>query len=151
MDTLGDGYGFGNDLANWPNKSLKLYGQVSLSDRIKFHVDSRIVWDFQGSKDGFGSIRNAVEGSSLGEPVENALRIVNNVNAFEADLRANFSISLTINNSMELQLFGFNLFGKNNKRYSYDFGNNSPAPRRVRFIEEPRVFGIRLGYGYNNK
>lgn len=136
--------GFGNDLGNWPNQSLKLYGLFTLNDRVTFHVNSRIVWDFQGAKDGFESLRSAVKGSILEQDVEDAMALVNNVNAYELDFRTNFSLSFKINARMELQFYGFNVIGKNNKRYSYDFGNIQPAPQRVRFIEEPRVFGLKF-------
>lgn len=141
--------GYGNDLANWPNSALKFFGTVSLSDRITFHADSRFVWDFRGARDGFGSLRRAVEGTSYEAAVANSLRAVEDIGTYKLDFRTNLSLSYKVNNNTELQLYGLNILGANsNKRYSYDYGNDAPAPKRVRFIEEPRVWGIRLNYGF---
>lgn len=141
--------GYGNDLANWPNSALKFFGTVSLSDRLTFHADSRFVWDFQGAKDGLGSVRRAVEGTPYEQAVAKALRAVEDIGTYKLDFRTNLSLSYKVSNDMELQLYGLNILGaNNNKRYSYDYGNDAPAPKRVRFIEEPRVWGIRLNCGF---
>jgi hypothetical protein len=50
---------------------------------------------------------------------------------------------------MRIQLFVQNLLGRDGKRYSYDdAGNTNPAPRRVRFVEEPRSYGMRVYYHF---
>ena len=76
-----------------------------------------------------------------------ALADIESVDAYDADFRANASLSYALGDIVELQLFVLNLVGTGEqKRYSYDFGNNRAAPRRVRFVEEPRTVGIRIAY-----
>ncbi|MFC1555301.1 TonB-dependent receptor plug domain-containing protein [candidate division KSB1 bacterium] len=146
---VGDGIqtGYGNDLANWPNQAFKLFGRFSLLNRITFHIDSRILWDFQGSKDGLTGLSNAVAGTADEAAVSNSINEVNNVNTYENDFRSNFSLSYLLNENFEMQFYGLNVFGANkNKRYSYDYGNDKTAPAGVRFVEEPRVWGLKLNY-----
>jgi outer membrane receptor protein involved in Fe transport len=138
--------GVGNDLNNWPNQAVKLFGRVALFDRLTLHVDARFMWDFQGAKDGLKGLRQALPGNAA---VEEALRAVNDVDTFELDFRFDASLSYALCEGLEAQFFVQNLFGANRKkRYAYDGGNGDPSPRKVRFIEEPRTFGLRIDYRY---
>lgn len=136
--------GVGNDLANWPNQAIKLFGHISLNDRITLHGDARALWDFQGWKDGLTGLGNALAGNVA---VETAIQQARDVGTYEGDFRANASISIKVWDNLNATAFVQNLFGSgNNKRYSYDNGNNKPAPAKVRFVEEPRMWGLRLEF-----
>ena len=134
--------GVGNDLNNWPNQALKLYGRVNLSEKLTVHIDGRWLWDYQGAKDGLTGLANAVEGLPEEAAVEAALDRVDDVDAYEYDFRLNASVDYEFNEKVSVQIFAQNLLGRNdNKRYSYDTGNDRASPKRVRFTEEPRTFG----------
>jgi outer membrane receptor for ferrienterochelin and colicin len=144
---VGDGIqkGFGNDLANWPNQALKFYGRFSPLDKITLHIDSRSAWDFKGSLDGLTGLSRAVVGTPDENAVLNAIQEVKDANTYKYDFRLNMSISYNFHQNFAFGLYGLNILGANsNKRYSYDYGNDKAAPAGVRFIEEPRVWGIRF-------
>lgn len=139
----------GNDLNNWPNQALKFFGHIDLSSKTTLHLDGRILWDYQGAQDGLESLRQAVQGEPEQADVEQSLQAVADKNVYEMDFRLNLSLSYKVSNSFDIQMLIQNLYGSNdNKRYSYDSGNSRAAPRRVRFVEEPRTFGVRLDYRF---
>lgn len=147
---IGDGLqtGFGNDLANWPNHILKFYGQFSISEKLKLNINSRILWDFQGTKDGLTGLEFAVKGTEDENAVRNSLRIVEDSDAYDLDFRSNLSVSFRLRQDIEASIFILNVLGVNNYRYSYDNGNDDPAPTAIRFVKEPRVIGIKFNYGF---
>lgn len=148
---IGDGIqaGVGNDLANWPGHALKFFGRASLSNQMTVHINSRILWDYQGMKDGLTGLSQAMQGTADETVVETAIQQVNAVNSYDYDFRANASLTYRLSNYIELQVFMINILGANgNKRYSYDNGNDDPAPTGVRFIEEPRTWGMRVEYDF---
>ncbi len=142
--------GVGDDLNNWPNQSLKCFGRAAISEKTMLHVDGRLLWGFQGAKDGLTGLENAVTGLPEEPSVDAAIRRVENVGAYDYDFRLNASISYAFSGGLTIHVFGQNLTGSNrNKRYSYDFsGISKTSPHRVRFTEEPRTFGLRLNYEF---
>lgn len=141
--------GFGNDLNNWPNQSFKFFARLALSKRVTLHADARVQWDFQGREDGLAALRRAVAGEGVEEAVERSLAVVEQVGAFEPELRADASFSYALRDDLGLTISIQNLLGSNgNKRYAYDEGENRAAPRKVRFVEEPRAFEIRMEYRF---
>jgi outer membrane receptor protein involved in Fe transport len=148
---IGEGVqvGVGNDLANWPGHALKFFGKTSLSNQMILHLNSRILWHYQGMKDGLTGLSQAMQGTVDETVVGNAIQQVNAVNTYDLDFRANASLNWQLPNNFKLQLFVINIFKtKGNKRYSYDNGNDDPSPTGVRFIEEPRVFGVNIEYDF---
>jgi hypothetical protein len=139
--------GTGNDLNNWPNQAFKFFGRVALFDRLMLHADTRILWDFEGMKDGLKGLRRAVAGTSEEAAVEQAIRRVEDVDIYDFDFRLNASLSYELRENLNIQIFSQNLLGANrNKRYSYDNGNDDAAPAKVRYIEEERTFGISISF-----
>jgi len=140
--------GVGNDLNNWPNQALKIFGRMELFDRLTLHADTRFLWDFEGMKDGLEGLSKAVAGTSEEAAVEEAIRRVKDVDTYDFDFRLNTSLTYKLLKALDIQVFAQNLLGANrNKRYSYDFsGINRASPHRVRFIEEERTFGISLNF-----
>jgi len=137
----------GNDLNNWANQSIKFFTRRKISNRLTLHMDARMMWDFQGAKDGLNSLENAVQGEPEEIAVENTLALVRDKNVYEYDFRVNASINFQIKKSFDIQVFTQNILSSNNnKRYSFDSGNDRAAPKRVRFVEEPRTFGIQFRY-----
>ena len=136
--------GTGNDLNNWPNQAFKFFGRAALFDRVTLHADTRILWDYQGAKDGLKGLRRAVAAA-----VEQAIRRVEDVDTYDFDFRLNASLSYELRENLNIQIFSQNLLGANrNKRYSYDNGNDDAAPAKVRFIEEERTFGISIDFKF---
>ena len=101
-------------------------------------------------KDGLAALQAAVAGLPEQMEVERSLQRVSSVDAFGHDFRLNASLSYDLRKGMAIRAFAQNLLGaSSNKRYSYDFsGTNRASPHRVRFIEEPRAFGISVDYGF---
>ena len=68
---------------------------------------------------------------------------------YDYDFRLNASLQYQANEHRRLNVYIQNLLGvNNNKRYAYDTGTSRAAPHRVRFVEEPRTFGLRLDYKF---
>jgi outer membrane receptor protein involved in Fe transport len=147
---IGDGLqtGQGNDLGNWPNHTLKMFGRLSLTERIVLHLNTRIVFDYQGSKDGLTGLSSAVAGTSDELAVANALQQVEAVGAFDTDYRTNASVVYVSPYNLNAGLYVQNLIKSNNYRYAYDNGNKRPSPKGVRFTEEPTTWGVKIGYGF---
>lgn len=142
--------GVGNDLNNWPNQALKFFGRAELLKKLTLHVDARLLWDFQGMKDGLTGLSDAVDGEPEEAAVEQAIEKVESVDTYDYDFRLNAALSYAVIENLSIQVFAQNLLGANrNKRYSLDQpGIDETAPDRVRFVEEPRTFGIRTDYQF---
>lgn len=140
-------HGVGNDLNNWPNHSIKVYGRYRVAERVTLHSDMRFFWDYQGALDGLEALARAVEGFPEEPLVAAQLERVDREDAYDYDFRFNASISFSLTDDAEISLFVQNLFSANDaKRYSYDIGNDDPSATQVRFVEEPRVLGIRVDF-----
>ena len=141
--------GHGNDLNNWPNQAFKAFTRLRLGDRITLHVDSRIFWDYQGAKDGLIALQNAVQGLPEEAEVAAALQTIEPFDVYGSDFRLNASLTYGARTGVSVQVFAQNLIGLHgNKRYAYDPGNRRASPRRIRYVEEPRVFGVTITYLY---
>lgn len=140
----------GNDLNNWYNQTLKFHGRVTLVEKLTMHVDTRLLWDYQGARDGLTGLANAVDGLPVEADVLAAITKVETVGTYDYDFRLNASIDYELSNNFSVQVFAQNLLGRGrNKRYSYDFsGTHRAAPDRVRFTEEPTTWGVHLEYGF---
>lgn len=141
--------GEGNDLNNWPNQALKIFVNTQLSPKVSFHLNALALWDYQGAKDGLIAQEKAVEGSSQEAEVDAAIRKARDKGAYDLGFRLNASVSYQYRENLSLSLYLHNLLSHNdNKRYSYDTGNDDISPRHVRFVEEPRAIGLQLQYQY---
>ena len=138
--------GHGNNLNNWPNQSLKAILRWQIAESAVLHLDSRAQWDFQGRKDGLTALQTAVaHDPNLSSAVAGSVEGIEAVGAFGVDFRLNASVTYQIGNDLEIQASALNLLGSNgNKRYAYDSGNDKPAPRKVRLVDEPRAYGFNL-------
>ena len=141
--------GEGNDLNNFPIHQFKIFGSVSLLEKLTLHSDARVSWDFKGSKDGLQSLESAVAGEEEEADVAVALNRLDEVDTFDYDFRLNASLRYSLTEQLDVSLFAQNLLSSNRaKRYSFSNGNNDPAPNDVRFLEEPRTFGLRADYRF---
>ena len=139
----------GNDLNNWPNQALKLFARININAQTTWHVDAHVFWDYQGSKDGLKSLHDSVQGEPEEAAVEQAIANIEAVDTFDYDFRLNTSISYKPTSSLDIRFLVQNLLGSNrNKRYAYDSGTTRAAPHKVRFVEEPRTFGIKAEYKF---
>ena len=78
-----------------------------------------------------------------------ALAALEPYSVYGFDFRLNASLTSEVGGGLSVQVFAHNLLGANgNKRYAHDVGNDRPSPRRIRFVEEPRVFGATLAYAF---
>ena len=71
------------------------------------------------------------------------------MNVSYPDVRVNASLGFLLSSDLRLVIHAHNLASTgNSKRYAYDFGNDRASPRRIRLVEEPRVFGATLEYRF---
>ena len=138
----------GSDLNNWPNQSLKVFGNYRFGERLTLHVDARWYSEMRGAKDGLEGLGNALAGTPSATPdFYAALDRVAKEDAYDSDTRFNALLDYAVAPGSSLQLYGQNLFGGDgDKRYAYDEStkNSRAAPTRVRFVEESQSFGIRF-------
>ena len=136
--------GAGNDINNWSNNGTKLFTNLTYR-KLTTHMDMRIFWGFQGSKDGLEMLENAVQGTAREIPVENAIAALRGRDVYEMDMRLNMALSYPLTKYLKLTVFCMNLLSVNDaKRYNYDAGISSAAPHRSAWVAEPRVFGFRV-------
>ncbi len=140
--------GVGNDLNNWPNQAIKFYYQWKPTSNLVLHLDAHLLWDFQGAKDGITGLKNAVRGLPEEQGVLQAVDAVEAKDVYDHDFRLNGSVSYKFSSGIEAILYAQNLVGSNNYRYAEDSGNSSASPRRVRFVEEARVYGLKVDIGF---
>jgi outer membrane receptor protein involved in Fe transport len=141
--------GVGDDLNNWANQAFKMFGRWKIFYKTTAHLDAHVLWDYQGAKDGLESLRLAVQGQPEQTAVEQALAVANGQNVYDLDFRLNASVQFEPQDNFKIRMFVQNLLGHgDNKRYSFDEGNDRASPKRVRFTEEPRTFGIKIAYKF---
>lgn len=134
--------GFGNDLNNWPTQSLKVFTTLELVPGLTLAVNSQYLHDYQGSRDGLTGLSLALQGSERGDDVDAVLEELDRLGVYDVDWRTNATLTFAFGDH-EVRFGAQNLFGeKHAKRYAYDAGNDDPAPRRVRYVEEPVSFGL---------
>jgi len=141
--------GYGNNLNNWATHALKLYTNLQLNQHWLLHVNARYFSDMDGALDGLQGLQNSVTGTIDESAALNALSRVDTEGVYEADFRINAQLRYNLSEQLRLEIYALNLYGSNdNKRYAYDTGNDDPRPRRVRYTEEPRVYGIQVQYKF---
>lgn len=140
--------GSGDDLNNWPNESFKAFVNYRLSDAATLHLDARWYGEMQGAKDGLAGLYDALDGTPSATPAFHAaMDRVEAEDAYDSDVRLNALLDYAVSGSTSVQFYAQNLFdGNGNERYAYDEAtkNARAAPNRVRFVIEPRTFGLRL-------
>ena len=141
--------GYGNNLNNWSTHALKLYSNLQLSQNWVLHLNARYFSDMDGALDGLQGLQNAVTGTADEAAALSALSRVRAEGVYEADFRFNAKLRYSLSQQLTLEIYALNLYGSNdNKRYAYDTGNDDPTPRRVRYTEEPRAYGIQAQYKF---
>lgn len=141
-------HGYGNSLNNWPNQSLKAYGDFPLARTFSLHGDAQLFWDYRGPEDGLAALAVAAQGDSArGEAVDAALAKIRDAGAYGPNLRVNLSATYRPNAKARISAYALNLLGSgSNARYAYDVGGDRPSPARVRFFREARAIGLGIGY-----
>ncbi|MES2125772.1 MAG: TonB-dependent receptor plug domain-containing protein [Pseudomonadota bacterium] len=142
--------GFGDDLNNWPNNAVKVFGNWKFAEGWTMHADARWTSTMQGALDGLEALKRAVAGTPAATPAfYAALERIAIEHTYASDLRVNALLEYAITRTAALQLFGQNLIGRyGNKRYAQDDGNIAAAPVRVRFVDEPATLGVRFTYHF---
>ena len=126
---------------------LKVHGRITYADLLTFHGDVRFLWGFEGARAGLDVVRDAARGSNYQGQVGGILQRLDYLGVPGPDLRLNLSATLCPMDGIRVQLSALNVLNVfPNRRYSYDTGHADPAPRKVRFIEEPFAMWLRLGY-----
>jgi len=128
----------GNDLNNWSTHATKLFANRDFLDgKLTLHGDMRILWGFDGRKDGLEALEEA--GGNTADIDE-----IRDHDAYETEVTADLSLRYRICKWSDVILYLQNIpvLG-DNKRYSYSSGFKRSYPDKVSWIEEPMAFGIR--------
>ena len=138
--------GEGNSLNNWFNQAAKIWIRWYPAPRWLVHIDSHVLWDFDGPKDGIQDTLDATAGTSSEASAIERTDIILSTDAYEYDFRLNMSVIYEISKDITVGIYGHNVLGANdNKRYHFDTGNGNPNLfSKSRFIEEPRHVSLRL-------
>lgn len=139
--------GFGNDLSNWPNHALKLYGRHSFHPQFSLQGDARAFWHWQGQKDGLSALLRALDGTPEQEKSAATIKDLKERGVYGPEYRLGLSFTWQPSPAWRFTAFSQNLINiSQNKRYAYDSGNDEKAPNRVRFIEEPQTVGLKVDW-----
>ena len=141
--------GIGNNLNNWSNLATKFYGNYSIIDnKLIIHLDARLLWGYDGAKDGLQLVREIIKGSEQEEKIGQIIDFMTDKGFYDYDLRVNASINYNIFNGFKIGLNMMNIpiLGYN-YRYKYEAGNKTNDYFfRMNVLEEPFTFGINLSY-----
>ncbi len=130
--------GRGNDLNNWSNHITKFFANIKFfNNKVILHGDARILWGFEGYRDGLDMIEEASGGGALFEAVDDH-------DIYKTLITANAQITWRVNDNTNISLLVQNvsILG-NNKRYHYSTGYKKLYPDRGTWLEEPTVVAIR--------
>jgi outer membrane receptor protein involved in Fe transport len=157
-------YGTGEELNNWSKHASKLFANWKPVESVTLHLDTRVLWGFQGGLDGLSGLEAAVNALPVGtlngkavtdsvakvqagvkQGALDAIAAVREENIYDADFRLNASAAWRFLPWASTTVYCQNLLGSyGNKRYAFDAGNDKIYPSRANWVEEPRTFGLRL-------
>lgn len=141
--------GRGNSLNNWSHHGSKLIFRWSPNERYVVHIDSRLLWGFDGALDGLDESVAAAQGTALDEEAQARRDAVINERGYEEDFRLNASFTYYFARKNWVQIYVQNLFGLNdNKRYHQDTGNIEIPFDRAKWVEEPRYIAVRTSWQF---
>lgn len=133
----------GNNLNNWSNHATKLFTNIDFLDgRLSLHGNLKVLWGFEGCKDGLKALEEAG-----GTPAR--IDDVWDHDAYDLEMTANLSLTYHFNKSSDLTLYVQNIpvIG-DNKRYSYSSGYKKAYPDKSSWIEEPIAVGFQYRFRF---
>lgn len=142
-------FGVGNDLNNWSNHSTKIFFNAKLfDDKLLFHLDSRIFWNYKGAKDGLDLINEISKNTEKEEDLEELLSYLSANGIYNTDFRINALIKYMFFEKLQASVYFLNILDvSNNYRYKYDSGNKAENYMvRSNAIAEPFTIGLSLTY-----
>ena len=149
--------GSGDALTNWANQQTKLWLDYQLNENWSFHMNARIIWEYEYGNDLFDMYQKAyvnVDQSSLNNNelakynedknfLQTFNQTINDKDIFGKDIRLNISFTwqLPFMDNAQLKLYSQNIVNfTDNKRQKHNFTTNTlPA---MGWVEEPRTIGI---------
>jgi len=135
----------GDNLNNWPNVATKFYADYKMTPKWTFHTDARIFWGFDGGLDGLDMLEAGAQGNANQAAIDDAINSIREQNAYKTDARLDASVRYALSQNTTVTFLVWNLLGLNgNKRYTYDAGLSAAAPNRATWIDEPRVYGVKV-------
>ncbi|MBS4001201.1 MAG: TonB-dependent receptor [Desulfobulbaceae bacterium] len=141
--------GYGNNLNNWANNSTKLFANINLFEKkLILHINARLLWGFEGAKDGLQLVGQIVEGTSEEQAIGDILDVMSRESFYDYDFRLNASINYNFipNSTISVLLMNISKIG-NNYRYKYEAGNKAESYLfRMNLLEEPLTIGLKLSY-----
>lgn len=132
----------GNDLSNWPRHMTKLFVTARLPGRLTAHADSQIFWKWEGNQD-YVDMYNRLYGDT-DATWNNLEALLDDEDYADGDVRLNASVAWqpTRDPETKITLFALNLLGA--RRYGYSSGVSQDYPRKINWVEEPTVYGVKF-------
>ncbi len=144
--------GYGNNLNNWANNQTKLFLNYDIiPNTLKIHYNTKIIWGFEGAKDGIKLIENIIAGTDIESEIMEAINVMRKEKFYDMGVRINFGLVWTMSYSFNLSLMLQNI-GKltPNWRHKYEAGNKTDEYFfKMNVIEEPFTIGLKASYLIN--
>jgi TonB dependent receptor len=139
----------GHSINNWSTNTTKLVAAAWLFDRrLELGLDAQFYWGFEGIQDQLQAVQGSIAGSMYEQRGNEIIAALRSLGAGGPQLHLNASVSYRLTEGTRLSLYGANLAPFNSKRYYLDSGATGPYPVRVKWVEEPTAFGVRLETNY---
>lgn len=119
--------GYGNNLNNWINNHTKFFANFEiLTNTLKVHMNSRIVWGYEGAQDGIKLVENIIAGTEIEPIIKEAIDVMRKEKFYDMNIRINFGLMWKIFDTFELSVMLQNI-GKltPNWRHKYEAGNKT--------------------------
>lgn len=153
---------YGDGLNNWPTNITKfLYTHAFINNRLKFHLNAQINWDFDGSYDEMKMYQraydtfdtnalSAADQAAFAQQKANFEReryLLDQEDAFGMDYNLNASITylwaFNQDTDVLIKLSAENLL-HSSKRYNVSTGSSRYYPERLEYLEKPEAYSLSL-------
>lgn len=137
--------GYGNDLNDVPNQIAKLIIAYQFSNKLNLQVSSRLFYDYRGSKNGLGALKQTLAGSALEDDLAQVVAKIEAEDVYGPNFFIDASLRYKTSNDTNVQFYIQNLTGDGgNKRYPWVGGQSSASPNKVRYSKEPISIGLKF-------
>ncbi len=136
--------GHGNQLANWPDQSTKLWANINIyQDKLSLFTDFLLFWGYPWGEDALQAKLEAVKGTVMEKEFDDIARVMRDENVYSANIRWDISLRYSLSDKMKLQASVYNILGGSSfYRYSmWSFWQPFPIPE---FVKEPRAFQVSM-------
>ena len=157
IDVFLDQYDYGeNRINNLPQHSVKLYGNVYLTDDLFLHADSRVYWQFGQNEmlDIFYEAHQNYGSESTREEMTDIYNDLHDHGYGEPSFTLNFALGWNLpldDLDARLIFYSQNILSFNHIRYVIQYWEDRNLwqyPRQVSFLREPRTLGFKINVNF---